>query len=79
MLTIELAWNPYAHSEFVGYQLGADVAAASTIIGSIPKTETSVTLQIDLNTRQLYRFWVRAYDAAGNFSPKTYLKNAYQA
>ena len=91
MLTIDLQWGTLATEmkDYAGFQVGYDVGEMSVPLTAFayPPVEINgpfreppnITLQIDLNSRQLHRFWVMAYDAAGNMGKKVYLKNAYQA
>lgn len=78
MLTIELSWPP-AHKETAGHQIGYDIGDMSVPLTALAASENNLTVHLDLESRQLYRFWIRPYDHAGNLGTKTYLKNAYRA
>lgn len=78
MFTIELIWPP-AHTDTAGHYIGYDIGDMSVPLTALAASENNLTVHFDLESRQLYRFWIRPYDRAGNKGKKTYLKNAYRA
>lgn len=78
MFTIELIWPP-ATDHIAGHQIGYDIGEMSVPLTALATPANNLTVHLNLESRQLYRFWVRPYDQAGNLGTTTYLKNAYQA
>lgn len=78
MFTIELIW-PVAIHDTAGHQIGYDIGDMSVPLTALAASENNLTVHLDLESRQLYRFWIIPYDRAGNHGTKTYLKNAYRA
>ena len=78
MFTIELIWPP-ASADTVGHQIGYDIGEMSVPLTALATPANNLTVHLNLESRQLYRFWVIPYDRAGTMGVKMYLKNAYQA
>jgi hypothetical protein len=79
-MTIELTWTPSTSADIAGYRVGYDLPTGIVkTLATVSKDTPRIVIEIDLDGRQLHRFWVQSFDLAGNLSPKKYIHNAYQA
>ena len=81
MVTIQLEFDIRGGpgSETIGHYIGYDIGEASHPLTALAIPDNDLTVRMNLESRQLYRFWIVPYDKAGNCGKRVYIKNAYQA
>lgn len=72
-ITVSLSWTASTAADCAGYR----VSWASGAVSIPGKTETQVTLSVELAAGTYRKFYVQAFDVAGNLSVKKAIGGAY--